>query len=136
MDEPRSSNAAKPDRTEAPVKVGPGATRPGPLGRPVAIVLACALALVAVVWAATEYWGEAQDGDVEETGGGTVDQPAVTEPAPTPSTDAPATSAPSQSDPAGSAPTESDPTPPSSTGGDSQSTTPDGTLQTPAAPQQ
>ena len=120
MDAPRSDNTTKSH--EAPVKVGPNATRPGPLGRPVAVVLACALALAAIVWVAAEYWGEAQDGDTA----GMTGRPVVTGTAPREAT------APSQSDPANSAPTVSGPTPPTETGGNSQSAIPNGTT----APQQ
>lgn len=116
MEEPRSSDVTSPGTSEETVKVGVAATRPGPLGRPVAVVLAGALVLAAVAWVAAEYWGEAHDGEIENT----IGQPAVTDPT-SPS------SAPSQSDPASSAPTDRDPTPPSSTGGDSQTTETDGT---------
>jgi cytoskeletal protein RodZ len=135
MDASRSNSRTTPGPAEAPVKVGPNATRPGPLGKPVAIMLACALALAAVAWAGAAFWGEAQDTDAEGTPGA---QPSLSEQAPAgPSPSSGEASAPSQSDPANTAPAETDPTPPSATGGDSQSVTPDGTQSAPAtAPQQ
>lgn len=134
MDAPRGNSQTTSGPAEAPVKVGPNATRPGPLGKPVAIVLASALALAAVAWAGVEFWGEVQDTDAQGTPGA---QPSVTERAPAEpaSTPSPEASAPSQSDPANSAPVETDPTPPSGTGGESQRVTPDGTQLAPA-PQQ
>ena len=100
-----------------------------------AIMLACALALAAVAWAGAAFWGEAQDTDAEGTPGA---QPSLSEQAPAgPSPSSGEASAPSQSDPANTAPAETDPTPPSATGGDSQSVTPDGTQSAPVtAPQQ
>ncbi len=96
--------------------------RPGPLGRPVAVVLTTALVLALVAWAGVELWGETQDTDAT---------PAETQSSEKP----PASSAPSGgtiNTPGNTVPADRDPTPPSSTGGDSQSTSPDGTENAPA----
>lgn len=100
------------ERAEQPVKTTAAETRPGPLGRPVAIVLGCALVLVLVAWGAMEIWGESQDdaADVAPTA------PSVTEPAG--QTSIPSTGAAS-----------------STTGGKSAVNAPEGT-QPPATPQQ
>jgi hypothetical protein len=117
------SNLREYRRDGTPVEETASKVRPGPLGRPVAIVLASALILAFVAWAAVELWGETQDTDTP---------PAATEssePSP-PSTPTPNNG--TINTPDNTAPTDRDPTPPSGTGGDSESTSPDGTQNAPA----
>lgn len=121
------------ERAEQPVKTTAAETRPGPLGRPVAIVLGCALVLVLVAWGAMEIWGESQDdaADVAPTA------PSVTEPAG--QTSMPSTGAASESqsrdEPGNTAPSDPAPAASSTTGGNSAVNAPGGT-QPPATPQQ
>ena len=94
--------------------------RQGGLGRPVLTVLGISLVLVFLVWGAVEIWGEKADPSAplddaqtsSTTSGSTPSQDTIDEAAP---------------GGGNTAPTDRDPTPQSSTGGESQTVTPDGT---------
>jgi hypothetical protein len=94
-------------------------TRQGGLGRPVLIVLAASLALAILVWGAVEIWGRSADPtvDTEQASSSSSNTQTLTQ-------DTIDNSVPGGSE---AVPTDRDPTPPSSTGGDNQSVSPDGT---------
>jgi hypothetical protein len=92
-------------------------TRQGRRGFPVLAVLATSLALAAIVWAIMELWGNNIDPTPE----------AVNETT-TSGVPAQVTIDDSDSSSTQTVPTDRDPTPDSGTGGESQITTPDGTL--------
>ena len=91
----------KPSRTEQnKTSATAQETRPGPLGRPVAVVLGVGLVLAAIAWGAVELWGESQDDAAD------VAAPAqtISEPA------APSATTASENSPGNTAPTDRDPT--------------------------
>ncbi len=94
--------------------------RQGLLGRPVLIVLVSALILALVAWAGAEFYGEAIDATAPST---TTEQNSGAKPA-TPGTGESAPAA--GQDTITNSPTDRDPTPETGTGGDSQSTAPNG----------
>ena len=99
--------------------------RQGFLGKPVLMVLAVSLALVIAVWGAVEIWGTSTDREA-----GVDDTQTTSTTSETPGADA--ESGFDADPPAGSAtetaPTDEDPTPQSGTGGESQTTTEDGSV--------
>lgn len=114
----------KPSRTgQTKPTATAGETRPGPLGRPVARVLAGTLILAALAWGAVELWGESQDDAADVA----APAPTISEPAAPPAPTA------SENSPGNTAPTDRDPTPQSGSGGDSEVNTPTGTQTPPPA---
>lgn len=91
--------------------------RQGPRGFPVLAVLGTSLALVVLVWAAVELWGNYIDPTPENT-----QQTTTTSGEPTQDTIDNSVPGATQTVPA-----DRDPTPESGTGGESQTVTPDGT---------
>jgi hypothetical protein len=94
-------------------------TRQGGLGRPVLKVLGISLALAFLVWGAVEIWGESADPTVD-----TEQTSSTSDGTQTPTQDTIDDSVPGGSE---TVPTDRDPNADSSTGGQSQRVTPDGT---------
>ncbi|ANH07304.1 hypothetical protein [Shinella sp. HZN7] len=94
-------------------------TRQGGLGRPVLKVLGISLALAFLVWGAVEIWGESADPTVD-----TEQTSSASDGTQTPTQDTIDDSVPGGGE---TVPTDRDPNADSSTGGQSQRVTPDGT---------
>lgn len=128
MKEPLDERGDPVSKTHDPDRTRYSATeaRQGFLGRPVLTVLAVSLALVLAVWGAVEIWGSSTD---REAG---VDDTQTT--STTSGTSGPDAETGFDADPpAGTtqenAPTDEDPTAQSGTGGESQTTTDDGSVK-------
>lgn len=90
--------------------------RQGRTGKPVLIVLAAALILAGIAWVGAEWWGEATDPKVEQTGAAGRPENSAQSPSPAPT-----------SGTGNTAPTETTPHSQSGTGGPVPTTNPTGT---------
>jgi len=119
MSHPRDERGDPLGRTHDPARkeFSAAETRQGGRGFPVLAVLGTSLALVVVVWAAVELWGNYIDPTPENTERTTTNSGEPTQ-------DTIDNSVPGATQ---TVPTERDPTPESGTGGESQTVTPDGT---------